>query len=227
MLDGRLAFWGLNESIPFWVTTASEISGEEAKSDPKSDLEPVFKLLWTASEGGSNLTILGGKPAGQPRLITLHFDATPFASREQLIAQNVTQYDRDVQKSADVKDIIFLAHSGVLLSLAENGHVTLLQHSNTPLDIQAKKDQSLTLETSGLSRPLELYPPVLSGQVALCSSERTRFFESIFNKEFAQGLAGGGIARPPIQKYGPDPRLSKVCILVPYCSHSLSDYKLV
>lgn len=209
LLDGRLVFWSSDEPIPLWITTIPELLGEENKDGKKP--EPVFKLLWTASSGRSSLIVLGGRPAGQSRLVTLHFDATPFSSREQLIPQSVTTYDES--KSAAVKDFILLPHSGFLLALVDNGSATLLPSfpSSGNGEKLAEGLQSMTLDNPGSFLPYELYPPSIQGQVSICSNERIRFFESLSGNYVVKPLASGGLARPYIRGHGPDPRLSKVC----------------
>jgi hypothetical protein len=208
--DGTLVFWDFIDSLPLWMTTASELLDEKQSDGKKS--EPVFKLLWTASAGGSNLIILGGRPAGRSRLVTLHFDASPFSSREQLTPQSVTTYEE--YRSGDLKDFIYFARSDHLLALADNGVVTLLPGSQASMNPRqlAEEFQTMTLEKVGL--PYELYPPSSLGQLCICSNDRIRVLESNNVKQKANPLANGALALPRFQKHGPDPRLSKVYVFL-------------
>jgi hypothetical protein len=160
------------------------------------------------------LIVLGGRPSGRSRLVTLHFDATPFSSREQLTPQSATTYEE--YKSGNLKDFIHLARSDQLLVLADNGVVTLLPGSQAlmkPHDL-AEGFQMMTLDSAGTFLPYELYPPSNSGHLWVCSNDRIRVLESNSEKHKTNALASGALARPRIQEHGPDPRLSKVCVFL-------------
>jgi hypothetical protein len=205
-------FWDFFNPLPLWMTTVSELLDEKQSDGKKS--EPVFKLLWIASAGGSNLIILGGRPSGCSRLVTLHFDATPFSSREQLTPQSITTYEE--YKSGNLKDFIHLARSNQILALADNGVVTLLPGSQAPMKPHdlTQGFQIMTLDNAGTFLPYELYPPSNSGHLWVCSNDRIRVLESNDEKRIASALAGGALARPRIQEHGPDPRLSKACVFL-------------
>ncbi|KIM31698.1 hypothetical protein M408DRAFT_327156 [Serendipita vermifera MAFF 305830] len=200
LMDGRIAFWSLEDSVPLWVTTISELIGEvlDPGAAPK-EREPVFKLSWSSLSMGTQLTILGGQPAGR-RLITLEFAGTPFSETDQLVSKSSITYD-----DFDTENIKDFVVAECILALKDDGSVIpILSPSSTTTD-----DPIPSQVTHSLYVPYELRRPIFLGQATTCSLEQLRQILPDLGDFNSKLIANGGVSYPHLSKDGPDPRLAK------------------
>lgn len=199
LADGKICFWGIDDPTPLWVTTISELTDEKVGGD--KTLLPVFKISWTPSKGSSNLTILGGRAAGQSTLNTLQFANTPFNTIDQLVPSSGRSYDE--LSSLNIKDFVVITETNHILVLDSNGNLTCTRLINkTAASHKAQENRLPYL-------PFLSRPAVISAQAVSASIHSSKTL--LASDRLLYGLAGGGISRPVIRPDGPDPRLSKVC----------------
>jgi hypothetical protein len=194
LADGRLCFWGIDDPTPLWVTTISELADEKKDEDTDVTLLPIFKIEWTPSVGCSNMTILGGCPAGKTTLRTLTISNTPLHSVDQLIPTSTRAYDE--LSVLDIRDFAVLTESGQVLVLDSDNCVTCVSLTNKP----SRKSTPYL--------PFLLRPPLVSSEVTFASTHVSKTL--LESGKPLSALAKGGISRPVIHTDGPDPRLSKV-----------------
>lgn len=205
LIDGRISLWGIDDSVPLWITTISELIGDVQGAGVASEvLEPVFKLSWSWASGISRLTILGGQPAGK-RLTTLEFIGTPLSETDQLAATTSNTYDE--YNTANIKDFVVLDSSEHILALTEEGSLISI-----PLSSPAKSDADIVIGPQGsLHVPYELRRPIVTGQIVGCPMEKLRQISPGFEEFKSKTMANGGVSHLHISKDAPDPRLVKVC----------------